>query len=39
MIDVCIVGAGPAGISAALYALRGGFSVTLLDSGTGALSK
>jgi len=39
MTDVCIVGAGPAGISAALYALRGGFSVTVLDSGSGALRK
>ncbi|MDR3344075.1 MAG: NAD(P)/FAD-dependent oxidoreductase [Oscillospiraceae bacterium] len=39
MADVCVVGAGPAGISAALYALRGGFSVTVLDNGSGALRK
>ncbi|MCL2022931.1 MAG: FAD-dependent oxidoreductase [Oscillospiraceae bacterium] len=39
MTDICIVGAGPAGISAAIYALRGGFSVTVVDSGTGALRK
>jgi len=33
------VGAGPAGISAAIYALRAGFGVTVLDSGSGALRK
>jgi thioredoxin reductase (NADPH) len=39
MADVCIVGAGPAGISAALYVLRAGFSVNIIDSGSGALRK
>jgi thioredoxin reductase (NADPH) len=39
MIDFCTVGAGPAGISAALYALRAGFSVLIIDGGGGALRK
>ena len=31
--DVCVVGAGPAGLAAAVHAAEGGASVTLLDSG------
>ncbi len=33
MTDVIIIGGGPAGLSAAIYAKRAGFSVTLLDKG------
>ncbi len=39
MIDVLIVGAGPAGISAALYAKRSNTSVTVLYQRGGALLK
>ena len=35
---VIIIGAGPAGISAALYARRGGAEVTVAAKGSGALS-
>lgn len=34
-----VVGQGPAGISAAIYARRGGAAVTVLGKGTGALAK
>lgn len=39
--DVLIVGAGPAGISAALYARRGGLDVTVVTKGieTGGLAQ
>lgn len=33
MLDLIIVGAGPAGLTAAMYATRGGASVLILDSG------
>ena len=33
MIDVCIIGAGPAGMTAALYALRGGLKVAVIEQG------
>ncbi len=39
MYDVLIVGGGPAGISAALYARRAGLSVLILDKGNSALQK
>ena len=31
MLDVAIIGAGPAGLTAALYAARGGASVRLFE--------
>ena len=37
--DILILGAGPAGISAALYAVRGGADVTVVSNGTSALNK
>ena len=37
--DVSIIGAGPAGISAALYARRAGFNVLVLNAGIGSLEK
>lgn len=39
MAKVLIIGAGPAGVSAALYAVRGGMEVTVLYRGSGALAK
>lgn len=33
MVDVCIIGGGPAGMTAALYALRGGLTVNLIEQG------
>lgn len=33
MVDVCIIGGGPAGMTAALYALRSGLSVSLIEQG------
>ena len=39
MSDVLIIGHGPAGISSALYALRGKMSVTLVGFDSGSLSK
>lgn len=39
MTDLIIIGGGPAGASAALYALRANLSVLLLENGPGALGK
>ena len=39
MKDVIIIGKGPAGISAALYAVRGGASVSVIAKDGGALTK
>lgn len=39
MSDVIIVGYGPAGVSASLYALRSGLDVVLLGKDSGALEK
>lgn len=35
MTDVLIIGGGPAGLSAAIYAKRAGFSVMIIDKGAG----
>jgi len=39
MKEVIIIGSGPAGISAALYTLRGGIKTTIIGKDAGALSK
>lgn len=39
MTDTLIIGSGPAGISASLYILRAGFSVTIVGMGIGSLEK
>ena len=39
MSDVLIIGLGPAGVSASLYALRAGLDVILVGKGAGALEK
>lgn len=39
MKDLIVIGQGPAGISAALYAVRGGAKVTVIANGAGALAK
>ena len=37
--DVIVIGGGPAGVSAAVYCARGGFSVCMIQSGESALDK
>ncbi|MDO4566266.1 MAG: NAD(P)/FAD-dependent oxidoreductase [Oscillospiraceae bacterium] len=39
MKDIIIIGSGPAGVSAALYALRAGLSAIIVAKGMGALSR
>ena len=39
MENIIIIGAGPAGISAALYAVRGNLNPLLINNGIGALAK
>ena len=39
MSDVIIIGAGPAGISAALYTIRRGLETTVITAGDSALAK
>lgn len=39
MFDCIVIGAGPAGITAAIYLLRSNFSVCIIDSGDTALKK
>ena len=38
-MKILIIGAGPAGVSAALYAIRAGADVTVLTKGSGSLEK
>ena len=39
MSNIVIVGSGPAGVSAALYAVRAGVDTTVLTKGPGALDR
>ena len=39
MSNIVIVGSGPAGGSAALYAVRAGVQTTVLTKGSGALAR
>ena len=39
MENVVIIGAGPAGISAALYTARGNLKPLVIDNGIGSLEK
>ena len=39
MPNIVIVGSGPAGVSAALYAVRAGVQTTVLTKGSGALAR
>ena len=38
MADLVIIGGGPAGVSASLYAARGGVSTKIITKNTGAVS-
>ena len=38
-MDLIVIGAGPAGISAAIYAKRGKTNVTIISNGESALQK
>ena len=39
MANVIIVGSGPAGVSASLYAVRAGHDVRVISNGSGALGR
>ena len=39
MPNIVIIGSGPAGVSAALYAVRAGVHTTVLPKGPGALDR
>ena len=39
MYDIIIIGSGPAGVSAAVYAKRGGANVLVISKDTGTLGK
>jgi len=39
MYDVIIIGGGPAGVSAAIYAVRAGLNVLIIENGPNALAK
>ena len=39
MKHLLVIGQGPAGVSAAVYAKRGGAAVTVVANGVGALEK
>ena len=39
MPSIIIIGSGPAGVSAALYAVRAGVDTTVLTKGPGALDQ
>ena len=39
MIELAVIGGGPAGVSAALYLARAGQKVCIIENGPGALAK